>query len=417
MNKTIAEKILSDHSGKNLKNGDIAICDVDFCFGQDGTSSIIIDSFEKLGVNKIFDKSKFCIVIDHNSPSPSIGTSTIHKKIRNFTKKYNAKLYDIGVGVCHELVPAMGHVTAGDLVLGADSHTCTYGAINVFSTGVGSTDLALTLATGKNWFKVPETIKVIASGKLPKGVYSKDMILNIIGNISAGGATYKSVEFSGGAISSLSVEARFTISNMTVEMGAKCGIMECDDKTSLWLKKHSKKKSRPVSSDKNANYCDVREYDVSKLEPQVARPHTVDNVCSVREIKGVKIDQAYLGTCTNGRMEDLVIAANILKNRSLHPGVRFIVAPASKMIYLEALSKGIIDLFVKKGAVVLAPGCGPCVGTGGGILGDGEVAISSANRNFKGRMGNPNAFIYLGSPATVTASAIEGKITDPRKYL
>jgi 3-isopropylmalate/(R)-2-methylmalate dehydratase large subunit len=416
MGRTIAEKILSNHSKRHLKSGDIAICDIDFCFGQDGTSSIIIDSFKRLKKKKIFDKSKFCIVIDHNSPSPNIGTSGIHRKIRNFTRNHKLKLYDIGEGVCHELIPAMGHVTAGDLVLGADSHTCTYGAINVFATGVGSTDLAIALASGRNWFRVPETIKVIVEGKLSRGVYSKDIILHIIGDIGADGATYKSMEFSGPAISSLSVEARFTIANMAVEMGAKCGIMECDSKASAWLKRHSKKRPHPVYADKGARYQDVRVYDASKIAPQIARPHCVDNTSSVADIKNVKINQAFLGTCTNGRLEDLQIAANILKNRSIHPGVKLIVAPASKAIYLEALKKGIIELFVNKGAVVLVPGCGPCVGTGGGIPADGEVVISTANRNFKGRMGNPNAFIYLGSPATVVASAVAGCITDPRRY-
>ena len=417
MPKTIAEKILSGHAARDLKRGDIGVCKVDFCFGQDGTSSIIIDSFKKLKKKKIHSKSRFCIVIDHNAPSPNIGTSAIHKKIRNFANDFKFKLYDIGEGVCHELVPTMGHISAGDLVIGADSHTCTYGAINVFSTGVGSTDLAITLACGKNWFKVPETIKVIVKGKIPKGVYSKDIILSIIGDIGAGGATYKSVEFTGGAISSLSVEARFTISNMAVEMGAKCGLMECDSKTLDWLKKNSKKKARPVIADKGARYEEIREYDVSKLAPQVAKPHAVENVCSVGALKRIKIDQAFLGTCTNGRMEDLLIAARIIKDRRIHPEVKFIVAPASKKIYLEALSKGIIDLFVKKGAVLLSPGCGPCVGTGGGIPADGEIVISSANRNFKGRMGSPNALIYLASPATVAASAVAGRITDPRKYL
>jgi len=417
MGKTIAEKILSRHAGLNLKRGDIGVCKVDFCFGQDGTSSIIIDSFKKLRKRNISSKKKFCIVIDHSSPSPNIGTSLIHKKIRKFAQHYKCTLYDIGEGVCHELVPTMGHITAGDLVLGADSHTCTYGAINVFSTGVGSTDLAITLASGKNWFKVPESIKIVVTGKLPKGVYSKDIILHIIGDIGSGGATYKSVEFTGDAISRMSVESRFTISNMAVEMGAKCGLMECDEKTLRWLKKNSPKKPRPVKADKNAFYEDQRVYNASKFVPMIARPHAVDRTSTVDKVKNVKIDQAFLGTCTNGRLEDLEVASKMLKGRSIHPDVKFIIAPASKKIYLEAASKGIIDLFVRKGAVVLVPGCGPCVGTGGGIPADGEVVISSANRNFKGRMGNPKAFIYLGSPATVTASAIRGYIADPRRYL
>ncbi len=416
MGKTIAEKILSNHAGKDLKAGDIAICDVDFCFGQDGTSSIIIDSFKKLGVKKAFDKSKFYMIIDHSSPSPNIGVSEIHKKMRDFAKTLDIGMYDIGCGVCHQLVPQKGHVTCGDLVLGADSHTCTYGAINVFSTGVGSTDLAITLASGKNWFRVPETIKVIVKGKLPKGVYSKDVILHIAKDIGSNGATYKGLEFYGEAISAMSVDARLTISNMAVEIGAKVGLMEADDKVLKWVKERSPKIPNPVVADLNAKYIAVKTYDVSKLAPQVAKPHAVDNVSDVTALKDMKIDQAYLGTCTNGRLEDLEAAARILKGKTIHPDVRFIVAPASKEIFLDAAKKGLVEIFVKSGCTVVGPGCGPCVGTHNGVLADGEVAISTANRNFKGRMGNPNSFIYLASPATVAASALIGKIADPREY-
>jgi len=416
MGKTIAEKILSNHADKDLKAGDIAICDVDFCFGQDGTSSIIIDSFKKLRLKKVFDKSRFYMIIDHSSPSPNIGVSEIHKKMRTFAKTFDVGIYDIGCGVCHQLVPQKGHVTCGDLVLGADSHTCTYGAINVFSTGVGSTDLAITLASGKNWFRVPETVKVIVKGKLPKGVYSKDVILHIAKDIGSNGATYKSVEFYGETISAMSVDARFTISNMAVEIGAKAGLMEADDKVLKWVKERSPKTPKPVVADLDAKYLSVKTYDVSKLEPQVAKPHAVDNVSGVSELKDVKIDQAYLGTCTNGRFEDLEIAAKILKGKTIHPDVKFIVAPASREIFLDAAKKGLVEIFVKSGCIVVGPGCGPCVGTHNGVLADGEVAISTANRNFKGRMGNPNSFIYLASPATVAASAIVGRIADPREY-
>jgi 3-isopropylmalate/(R)-2-methylmalate dehydratase large subunit len=416
MGKTIAEKILSRHAGRDLKAGDIAICDVDFCFGQDGTSSIIIDSFKKLGVKNAFDKSKFYMIIDHSAPSPNIGVSEIHKKMRTFAKSLDVGMYDIGCGVCHQLVPQNGHVTCGDLVLGADSHTCTYGAINVFSTGVGSTDLAITLASGKNWFRVPETMKVIVKGKLPKGVYSKDVILHIAKDIGSNGATYKSVEFYGEAISAMSVEARLTISNMAVEIGAKVGLMEADEKVLKWVKERSPKTPSPVSADPGAKYAATKVYDISKLAPQVAKPHAVDNVSTVEEMKDVKIDQAYLGTCTNGRFEDLEIAAKILKGKTINPDVKFIVAPASKEIYLEAAKKGIVEIFVKSGCTVVGPGCGPCVGTHNGVLADNEVAISTANRNFKGRMGNPKSFIYLASPATVAASALTGKISDPREH-
>ncbi len=416
MAQTIAEKILSSHSGRDVRALDIAVCDVDFCFGQDGTSSIVIDSFKKLGVGKVFDKNKFCMVIDHSAPSPNIGVSAIHKKMRSFAKEFDLGLYDIGCGVCHQIVPQHGHVTCGDLVLGADSHTCTYGAINVFSTGVGSTDIAITLASGKNWFKVPETMKVIVKGKLPAGVYSKDIILHIANDIGSNGATYKSVEFYGEAISSLSVDARLTISNMAVEIGAKVGIMEADNKVLKWVAGRSKRPPNPVHADIGARYVAVKEYDISGLSPQIAKPHAVDNVSNVEELIEQRIDQAFLGTCTNGRFEDLEIAAKILKRNKVNPEVKFIVAPASREIFLEASKKGLIDIFIEAGCVVVGPGCGPCVGTHNGVLADGEVAISTANRNFKGRMGNPNSFIYLASPATVAASAIKGSITDPREY-
>ena len=416
MGRTIAEKILSDHCGKDVRAGDIAICDVDFCFGQDGTSSIIIDSFNKLGVKGAFDKNKFMMVIDHSAPSPNVGVSEIHKKMRKFAIDFDLGLYDIGCGVCHQIIPQYGHVTCGDLVLGADSHTCTYGALNIFSTGVGSTDIAITLASGKNWFRVPETMRVTVKGKLPTGVYSKDIILNIAKDIGSDGATYKSVEFYGEAISNLSVDARLTISNMAVEIGAKVGLMEADNKVLKWVAGRSKRAPKPVQADIDSRYVAVKEYNVSNLSPQVAKPHTVDNVSSVEELTDTKIDQAYLGTCTNGRLEDLEIAAKILKRNKVHPDVKFIIAPASREIFLDASKKGLIDIFIESGAVVVGPGCGPCVGTHNGVLADGEVAISTANRNFKGRMGNPNSFIYLASPATVAASAIKGKISDPREY-
>ena len=417
MDQTIAEKILSNHTGKKVKADDIAICSVDFCFGQDGTSGLIIDNFKKLGNIKPADKRKFFMVIDHSGPSPNVGVSTVHKKMRTFAHEQGVGLYDIGIGVCHQIIPELGHVVPGDLVVGADSHTCTYGAINVFATGVGSTDLAITLASGKNWFRVPQTMKIIITGKLPKGIYSKDIILHIIGKLGANGCTYKSIEFYGGVIEKLSVESRFTISNMAVEMGAKCGLMEADKKVTEWVKRHSRKQIRPVFADISAEYESIKEFNVSKLTPQVAKPHAVDNVANIEEVKGKHIDEVYIGTCTNGRLEDLEIAAKILRNRKVNSDVKLIIAPASKNVYLEALKAGLIETLINAGGVILSPGCGPCVGTHGGVPADGDVVISTANRNFKGRMGNPKAFIYLASPATCAASAIEGKIADPRRYL
>ncbi len=417
MGKTIAEKILSNHSGRSLKAGDFAICDIDFTFGQDGTSSIIIDRIREMGTKEL--KTRFCMVIDHSAPSPTEGVSRVHKKMRIFAQDYKSRLYDIGCGVCHQVIPESGEVLPGDLVFGADSHTCTYGALGAFSTGVGSTDLAIALATGKNWLKVPETFKIIVKGKVPKGVFPKDMILHIITDIGSAGATYKAIEFAGPVIDKMDMDGRFTFSNMVVEMGAKAGFMPQDKTTLDWLKSRvkNKRKIKPVAADLDAKYERVIEYDISKLKPQVSSPHSVDNAVAVAKLNKVMINEAFIGTCTNGRLQDLKIAAKVLKSRKVSKGVRLIIAPSSRIIFQQAIQLGLVDIFIKAGAVIVACGCGPCVGTHNGIPADGENVISTANRNFKGRMGNPNAFIYLASPATVAASAIAGRITSPEKYL
>ncbi|MFH0856220.1 MAG: 3-isopropylmalate dehydratase large subunit [Candidatus Omnitrophota bacterium] len=417
MGKTLAEKILSNHAGKDLKAGDFAVCKVDFTFGQDGTSSIIIDRIKELGVKSL--KTGFCLVIDHSAPSPSEGVSAVHKKMRGFAQSFQQTIFDVGCGVCHQVIPESGKVLPGDLVLGADSHTCTYGALSVFSTGVGSTDLAVALATGKNWFKVPETIKVIVKGRLPKAVFAKDIILHIIKEIKADGATYKALEFCGPVIDRLDMDGRFTMSNMAVEMGAKAGFMPVDNITIDWLSSQGVRKPeiKQIRADIDAGYERVLEFDISGLKPQVSLPHVVDNARAAQDLSGVKINEAFLGTCTNGRLQDLKIAAKILKGRRVAPGVRFIIAPSSRSVLLEAMKLKLVDIFVKSGCVVLTPGCGPCVGTHNGVPADGEVVVSTANRNFKGRMGNPKAFIYLASPATVSASAIKGHIADPGPYL
>lgn len=417
MGKTIAEKIFSSHSGRDVQAGDIVICNLDFAMAQDGTAPLAIKAFDKMGKREVFGGKKLAFFIDHNAPSPNKEVSSLHSLMRDFAKKQGIRLYDAGEGVCHQLVVEQGWVAAGDLVVGADSHTCTYGALNLFSTGVGSTDLAAVMASGKLWFRVPQSIKVSFEGELSTGVYAKDIALYLAGKIGARGAVYESIEFGGEVVQNLSVEARFTICNMAVEMGAKAGLIQGDEKTKKWLSEHSKKNFRFVEPDKDAQYKKVLEYEVSRLVPQVARPHTVDNVVSVEEVEGISIQQAFLGTCTNGRLEDLKIAASILKNRSIHPEVRFIVAPASRKIYLEAIKEGILKTLIEAGAVLVTPGCGCCVGTHNGVPSKGENVISTANRNFKGRMGNPDAFIYLASPATVAASAVEGKIANPRRYL
>jgi 3-isopropylmalate/(R)-2-methylmalate dehydratase large subunit len=418
MGKTIAEKILSQHAGQDLRAGDFCVCPVDFCFGQDGTSKIIVDRFRALGVRQAFDRDRFAIVLDHSAPSPNMGVSAVHKELRDFSREYGLHLYDIGCGVCHQVIPEMGHVLPGDLVLGADSHTCTYGALGALATGVGSTDLAVTLASGKNWFKVPESIKIIIKGMLPRGVFAKDVILHVIGDLKADGATYKSVEFTGKPIELLGMDGRFTICNMGVEMGAKFCVIPPDKTTLAWvLGRNKRRKPDPQTADKDASYGLVKEYDVAGLTPTVAKPHAVDNTAAVEEVTGQPVQEAVLGTCTNGRLEDLFIAARMLRGRRVHPDVRFIVAPASRDIFLTAVKRGIIATLVEAGASVVTPGCGPCVGTHNGVPAAGETVVSTANRNFKGRMGQPDAFIYLASPATVVASAIDGKITDPRKYL
>lgn len=417
MSKTIAEKILSLKSGQDAKANDIVIADLDFVMGQDGTSGLAINAFEEMNANRVFDPKKVAMVIDHSAPSPLQGVSSLHQQMRQFARKQEIHFYDIGDGVCHQLVPEQGHVVPGDLVIGADSHTCTYGAINVFSTGVGSTDLAAGIVSGKLWFKVPETFKFVCNGILPKGVYSKDLILYLIGDVTADGATYLAAEYVGEAIDALSVEARFTISNMAIEMGAKCGLMKADQKTIDWVKAHSKRDFTPVQADPDAVYARMKEYDVSKLEPQVAKPHTVDNVSPISEVKGIPIQQGVIGTCTNGRIEDLRVAAEILKGRRIHRDARLIVAPSSRQVMIQAMREGLIEIFMESGAAVVTPGCGPCVGTHNGVPSDGENVISTANRNFKGRMGNPKSFIYLASPATVAASVLGGQISDPREYI
>ena len=414
--KTIAEKIFSAHSGTDARQGDIVIAEVDFVMGQDGTSPLAIRALENMGVDRVFDPAKVALVMDHSSPSPIEGVSALHTMMREFGKKTGAHVYDIGEGVCHQIVPEKGHVVPGDLMVGCDSHTCTYGAVNVFSTGVGSTDGAAAMAAGKLWFKVPETMKVTYTGELQPGVFSKDLILALAGRIGVDGATYMALEFHGPVIDELSVEARMTMSNMAIEVGAKTGLMAADDKTLAWFEGRGDKTPAPVAPDADAEYAHELVLDASQIGPQIAKPHAVDNVSPIEEVEGTPIAQGVIGTCTNGRLEDLHIAAEILRGRRVHPDVRLIVAPASRQIYLDAMNDGTIQTLVEAGAAVVTPGCGPCVGTHNGVPSDGENVISTANRNFKGRMGNSNAFIYLGSPATVAASVIEGKITDPRNY-
>ncbi len=417
MGKTIAEKILSAKSGEDARAGMIVLARLDFLMGQDGTSPLAIEAFREMRAERVFDTSKVCMVIDHSAPSPLEGVSNLHALMRGFAREQGIRLCDVGEGVCHCLLPERGWVVPGDLVIGADSHTTTYGAINVFSTGVGSTDLAAGMFTGMLWFKVPESMRIEVSGRLPEGVYSKDLALHLAGMLTADGATYLAVEYGGEAIRELSVEARFTLSNLAVEMGAKAGLMEADDKVEEWLKGRAQREYSPVSPDPDAAYARRVEIDASVLEPQVACPHTVDNVVPLREVAGQKIDQAVIGTCTNGRLEDLEIAARVLRGKRVDPRVRLVVAPASRKVLRDGIRSGVISVLLEAGAALVTPGCGPCVGTHNGVPADGEMVFSTANRNFKGRMGNAKASIFLGSPAAVAASAATGSITDPRDFL
>ncbi len=417
MGKTIAEKILSAHCNEDVRAGDLVIADVDFAMAQDGTAPLAIKAFREMGGQRVFDPSRVAMVMDHLAPSPHEGASNLHALMREFAREQGIVLYDVGEGVCHQLLPERGHVLPGELVVGADSHTCTYGAIGAFSTGVGSTDLAAAMMTGKMWFKVPETIRIVCTGRLPRGTYAKDLALRIVGRLTADGATYMCCEFAGEAIERLSVEARFTLCNMAVEMGAKAGIVEPDREALAWAKRHATREFKPVLGDEHSAYAEVIEIDASQLTPLVARPHRVDDVCSANDLSHVEVHQAFIGTCTNGRLEDLRLAASILAGRRVHPRVRLVIAPASRRVLLEAMREGVLEALVRAGAVVVAPGCGPCVGTHNGVPADGEVVISTANRNFKGRMGCGSAEVYLASPATVAASAVLGRIADPRSLL
>lgn len=415
--KTITEKILSAHASRDVRAGDIAVVDVDVVMAQDGTGPLTVSQIKKLGFSKVANPAKSIFFIDHAAPSPRKELSDSHKVLRDFAKESGARLSDIGEGVCHQIL-VESYVCPGDVVIGADSHTCTSGALGAFATGMGSTDIAVGFALAKTWLLVPQTIRVNFNGKLGKGVYAKDLIIYLIGKITADGATYKALEFSGSVSSELTIEDRFTISNMAVETGAKAGIFAADEITKRYLGQRGRAECfKEISADDGAKYEDEIDIDCAEVEPMISMPHTVDNTVPVGKVDKVKVDQVLIGTCTNGRLNDLKIAAGILKGRKIAEGVRLIVVPASKGVYLEALRTGIIETLIESRATVISPGCGPCVGVHQGILGDGEVCLSTQNRNFKGRMGNPDAFIYLSSPATAAWSAVRGFIADPREVL
>ncbi|MBS7624578.1 MAG: homoaconitase large subunit [Candidatus Bathyarchaeia archaeon] len=417
---TISEKILAYASGEEyVKPGDIVEAKVDMAMINEITGPLAIQMFKRIGLEKVWDNQRIVLVLDHQVPADSVRSAELHKIMRAFAKEQNIPyLYDVGNGgICHQVMVERGHVRPGELIVGADSHTCTYGALGAFATGIGSTEMAAVFATGKIWLKVPSTIKINVSGAFRELVTPKDLILHIIGKVGADGATYKAIEFAGPTISEMDISGRLTLCNMAVEMGAKTGIIEPDEKTIQYVRERTDKQFKIFKSDRDAAYEKTLEFNVDDLEPMVACPHSVDNVRPVKDVEGVEIDQAFLGSCTNGRLEDLELAARILRGRRVNKGVRMIVTPASSEVYLQALRRGLLEVFVEAGAYVCNPTCGACFGGHMGLLAAGEVCISSSNRNFIGRMGSPEAKIYLASPATVAASAVEGKIIDPRRFM
>jgi len=414
MGKTLAEKILSEKSETDAHAGDIVIAKVDLAFVQDGTGPLALRQLQASGLDKVANPKRVILFLDHATPSPSRELANDHILLRDFARRSGALLCDVGEGVCHQLI-AEYYANPGEVVLGADSHTVTAGALGAFATGMGSTDVAIAIALGKTWLRVPESFKVVVSGGFKKGVCAKDLALHLIGKIGADGATYKSLEFCGQAVENMSMSERFTLANMAVEAGAKTGLFSSDETTRRYLESRGRGHLfRSISPDPDAEYEQIIEIDASSLEPTVSKPHSVDNIALAKGLEGEKIQQVFIGTCTNGRLEDLAVAAKILEGRKRHPSTRLIIAPASKEVLAQALSAGYIQTFLEAGGTVLPPGCGPCVGVHQGVLGDGERCLSTANRNFRGRMGNPEAFIYLASPATAAASAIAGEIVDPR---
>lgn len=417
MGKTLAEKILSENSGSDAHAGDIIIARVDLAFLQDGTGPLALRQLEESGLEQVANPERVVLFLDHAAPSPSRELANDHITLRQFARKSGAQLYDVGEGVCHQVV-VESYANPGEVIIGADSHTVTAGALGAFATGMGSTDVAIVIALGRTWLQVPESFKVVVSGGFAKGVYAKDLALYLIGSLGADGATYKSLEFSGEAISNMSMAGRFTLANMAVEAGAKTGLFPTDEVTRTYLESRGRSALfRDLLPDPDAEYERAIAIDASSLEPTVSKPHAVDNIALARELTGTKIAQVFIGTCTNGRLDDLAVAAAILSGKRCHPKTRLLVAPASPEVFREAIGAGYIQTLLEAGAVLLPPGCGPCVGVHQGVLGDGEACLSTANRNFRGRMGNPEAFIYLGSPATAAASAIAGEITDPRELM
>lgn len=416
MGMTMTQKILAAHAGlDSVVAGQLIKAKLDMVLGNDITSPVAIKEFEKVGVDKVFDKNKIAIVPDHFTPNKDIKSAEQVKICREFSRKMGiVNFFEVGqMGVEHALLPEKGLVVPGDVVIGADSHTCTYGALGAFSTGIGSTDMAAGMATGEAWFKVPEAIKFILKGKPQKWVGGKDVILHIIGMIGVDGALYKSMEFTGDGVSYLSMDDRFAMANMAIEAGGKNGIFEVDEKTIEYVKEHSSKPYKVFKADEDAVYSEVYEIDLASVKPTVAFPHLPENARTIDNVGDIKIDQVVIGSCTNGRIEDMRVAAEVLKGRKVHENVRCIIIPATQKIWKQAMNEGLFDIFIEAGAAVSTPTCGPCLGGHMGILAKGERAVATTNRNFVGRMGHPESEVYLAGPAVAAASAVAGKIAGP----
>lgn len=414
--RTIAEKILSEKSGTEARAGDVVICGVDHLVATDGSMPMTIDYFERMGGRSIANAGNTSVSLDHYSPPPNRTTATLHEKIRKFAAKHGMSVFEVGDGIGHQVMMETGRALPGDLVIGADSHTVTYGALNAFATGVGSSDLAAAMICGKIWLRVPETIKVCLEGIAGESVHAKDIVLALVRKLGADGAAYKSLEFSGSAVRAMDMDDRALFANMSVEMGAKCGLFQVDETTRTYLEAQGSGPGRPVDADPDAEYCETLEIDLAELEPQIALPHQVHTVVPISEAPGEAIQMVYIGTCAGGRASDLHAALSVLRaGERVAPGVQMIYTPASRATLLQVSGDGALAEFIAMGGIIQTTGCGSCCGTCGAIPGDGVNVISTANRNFKGRMGNPDASIYLASPQTCAAAALRGRITDPRE--
>ncbi len=417
MPMTMAEKIMAKASeNREAKAGEIVMANIDVAMTHDLTGPLSVESFRRIGLKNVWDPDKIVVLFDHQVPADSLDAAANHIMLREFVEEQGINnFYDVREGVCHQVLPEKGHIVPGEVVVGTDSHTCTHGALGAFSTGIGSTDMAMVFATGKLWFKIPETIKFDIQGSLKDYVYAKDVVLHIIGEIGADGATYKACEFTGETTREMSVSERMVLCNMAIEMGGKTGLVEPDEKTVNYLKNRTTKEYEILKTDPDAESLETLEIDVNDLEPQIACPHNVDNVKPISEVEGTSIDQVFLGSCTNGRLEDLRTAAEIVKGHQVSDKVRMLVIPASREVYLQSMDEGLLRIFAESGALVCNPCCGPCLGGHIGLVGPGEVSLSTSNRNFQGRQGSPEAEVYLSSAAVAASSALKGSITDPRE--